>query len=345
MAKTKEATRIKTASETLAELEKAGLKIGFIPREQKYFSTGNIAIDWICGGGLPVGKIVEAYGKSMSGKTTFAMHAVKQRMDEGGTVLWADWERAFDLQYAKQLGIDTDSDQFIYLMPESLEQGCDAIAALVATGEIDIVVVDSIARMTTESEINGSMSDVTVADKAKQLYKFCRMIMNSLDNNDCTLIFLNHLLDAINTSMPGQKSKITPGGNAVLYFSNLRLQFTVTKSITANSPDAKYNATTVEILCTKNRVAPPSRKVEVQNDFGSGFNATRSVLEVAKQIGIVDASTAWTKILDPELARLLGKDQYQGYANFVLAVTQNPEAKERLTKTALSVLQTGEVPE
>ncbi len=345
MAKETKEKKPSTAAEVLANLEKGGLEFGYKPKAQKFYTTGNVAVDWVCGGGLPVGKIIEAYGKSGSGKTTWAMQAVKEILDAGGTAVWGDWEFAFDWEYARKLGIDTDSDRFIYFQPQSLEQGCDAIKALVDTGEVDLVVVDSIARMTTESEINGSMRDVTVADKAKQLYKFCRMIMNSLENNNCSLIFLNHLLDAINTSMPGVKTKLTPGGNGVLYFASLRLEFTVIGHVNASGSDAKYSAVKIQILCTKNRVAPPSRKVEVQNDFGTGFNATRSVLEVAKQIGIVDASSAWTKVLDPKLAELLGKDQYQGFNNFVLAVSQNSAAKERLTKTALSVLQTGEIPE
>jgi recombination protein RecA len=336
---TKKETKQLTAAETLAKLETSGLKTGFVERSEQFYTTGNIAVDWALGGGFAVGKLVGVNGKSGSGKTTLVSQAMKCRQESGGVVVWADFERAFDKEYATQLGIDIDSPSFIYLKPRSLEQGCDAIYDLVESGEVSMVAIDSVARMTTESELDGKMSDLTVADKAKALYKFTRKILNSLDDNNCTLIVLNHLLEQINTAMPGVKTKISPGGNAVPYFASQILEAQVIHSVKSSASDAKFDAVDVQFTVTKNRLAPPSRQVVVRNEFGTGFNQMRSVLEIVKELEIVTVAGAWTTINDSTLVELLGKDKFNGYDNFVLAVVQNAEARGQLITRALQLVQ------
>lgn len=336
----KKASTAATISGVLADFEKQGIQFGFQAKPQQFYTTSNVAIDWACGGGLPVGKLVEVYGKSGSGKTTLCMQAAAAIQQSGGKVAWLDYERAFDADYAKQLGINLDdTETFIYVKPTSLEMGGDLIYALANTGEINMIVVDSIARMTSQSELDGSMSQLTVGDKAKMLYKLTRKVLNTLDDHDCTLVFLNHLLDQINTTMPGTKSKITPGGNAVPYFSSLRLECSLMQSIKSESDDAKYKGLDIQMLVTKNRVAPPSRKVTVRNDFGSGFSQMRSALEIAKEIGITRTSGAWTYIEDAKLAQVLGSDKYMGYESFVLAVSSNNEARGLLISLALEIIR------
>lgn len=331
---------VASVADTMAELSKEGVAFGYVPKEQKFFSSSNVGIDWATGGGLPVGKIVEISGKSGSGKTTLAIQTAVSVQEAGiGKVVWADYERAFDAEYAQQLGLNIFDESFVYFKPDSLEQGGDIIAKLVKSGEVALVIVDSTARMTSIKELEGSMTDTTVADKAKALYKFCRTILNALDDNNCTLIFLNHLLEAINTSMPGVVKKITPGGNAVPYFASLRIQCTVVKSVAAKSADAKFDAVEVEVLVTKNRVAPPFRKTVVRNDFGSGFSQVRSALEMAKELNIVSAAGAWTKINNEELKAVLGKEQYNGFDNFVLDISQNAEARGLLISLALEAIR------
>jgi recombination protein RecA len=326
-----------TTAAVLEQFQAKGLNVGVVPREQKFVTTGNVAIDWVCGGGLPIGKVIEFYGASGSGKTTAAIQSCVSVQESGGVPVWLDYERAFDEDYAKALGLDLSPERFIYVKPSTLEEGCDLVRDLVLTGEVQLVVFDSIARMTTEAELKGSMADKTVADKAKALYKFIRIVLNALDDNDCSVIFLNHLLEAINTSMPGVTKKYTPGGNGVTYFASLRLQFALYKSIASSGDDSKYKGLDIEVLCTKNRVAPPSRRVIVRNDFGAGFNPVRSALEIAKELGLVTGGT-WTTINDSELVRILGKEKFQGYDAFVLAVTQNPEARGAVVSAARAAL-------
>lgn len=328
----------KNLADTLAAFEKKGLGFGYTAKDNKFLPTSNIAIDWATGGGLPVGKIIEIYGKSGSGKSTLALQTMVECQQSGGTIVWADFERAFDANYAVQLGLDINAPTFIYFKPDSLEEGCDTIRDLIRTGEVSLVVIDSIAKMTTQSEMSGSMSDVTVADKAKALYKFCRMVLNALDDNDCTLVFLNHLLEQINTSMPGTKSTLTPGGNGVKYFASLRLECTVVQSNKpSNAVDQKYDSVDVQILVTKNRAASPFRKVIVRNEFGSGFSQIRAALEIASELNIVTKGT-WTKVNDERLIKALGKDQYHGYNDFILDITQNPEARGLLVSIARELI-------
>lgn len=341
MAKAKEkVVTASTVAGVLGEFEKQGFNFGYKPKESKFFSTSNVGVDWALTGGWLVGKILEIYGKTGSGKTTAAIQTAVGVQQSGGVIVWADYERAFDAEYATALGLDIYAESFIFLRPESLEKGGDQIVALVKTGEIDLVVIDSIARMTTESELNGSLSDVTVADKAKALYKFCRMVLNPLDDNDTSLLFINHVLEAINTMNPGAPAqKITPGGNAVPFFASQRVECTRISSIKDADVDAKYAGYDIQFTVVKNRAGVPFRQIVVRNDFGTGFNNTRSALEVANDLGIVERNGGWIKIVDPELVKLLNKEQVQGWDNFVYLVANNPEALGRLVSAAIESLQ------
>jgi recombination protein RecA len=320
---------------------KEGKEFGFQPKPDKFFSTNNLLLDHATGGGIPVGRIIELYGKSQSGKTTLALAIAEGLQRHGKVTLWLDFERAFDEPYARALGIDTsDETTWIYYKPTSLEDGADLAAALVRTDGVDLVVIDSIARMTTVKEQESSMEDTSVvAEKAKMLYKFTRMILNSLDDHDCSIIFLNHLLDSINTAMPGVRSTLTPGGNAVEYFSQLRLQCTKVKTIASTDPDSKGDAVDVEILVTKNRSAAPLKKVVLRNNFGSGFDNTKSAFDVVEKLGLVEKSGAWTYIRDEKLIKVLGVDKFNGFAKFIEAVEANPAAKETLYGLAEAALK------
>lgn len=329
-------------SNVLKELQEGGLSVdGNVP-EPTFYSTGNMAIDLGTGGGMPVGKIAMFAGPQASGKTTTAIKIAAGIIQEGGKVAFFDFERAMDKPYFRALGVEPDDkEHFYYFAPRTLEQGANAIRKLVATGEFRLVIVDSVARLITQSELDADTGTVTVMDKAKMLYQFHRQVIDLLADNDCSLIWLNHLLEKVDMTWAGKqkasmgiKEYTTPGGNAIPFFASLILHFDKKGKIEKEELNPLTN--TVEktsigflhkVFVQKNKVGRAGGTVEVVNIMGEGFSQDRTAMEILKAYDVVTNQGAWYRVNDEKLIALLGDKQTQGEEGMFKKIFSNPEAR------------------
>lgn len=342
-------------AETLSALRKSGTRIGFeeVSAEPEFWSTGNMAIDTICGGGFPKGKVIELAGPEASGKTTTAVSTARTVMEEGGNVVFADYERAIDKPYFRQLGVDPDSEQFIYLTPYSLEEGANIFRQLLATGEVQYAVFDSVARMATENELTAETGKVLVADRAKMMYQFLRQIVDPLADNNCSVVFLNHLLEKVDATFMGQqmaargiKQYTTPGGKALSFFSSLRLFYNKAGDLTTEafnpllneSSKVKYGSKH-KIKVVKNKVGKPGGEAEVTNIMGQGFSQIHTAIDLLLNYGVIKKNGAWFTPKEDRLIEVLGDKQIQGLGNVVDIITSNPLAKATTVTVAHELLQ------
>lgn len=341
----------KEFSELLGELKTAGVQIGTLEetiQPTESWSTGNIALDNVIGiGGIPVGRIVELYGKSMSGKTTAAIQTAVELQkkiksgEEEGYILFMDFEQALDLSYCSALGLDTAHESFVYLAPRTLEEGANAYRKLLNAGYIRLCVVDSVAAMVSQKEVEGDTGMATVADRAKALYQFCRQILGPLQEHRSSIIFLNHLLDVIPTNPMAARFKTTttPGGNAIPYYASLRIEFAQVGTVKTNAYDnvtdekeEVITATSINATVTKNKVAKPRRVAKMRIRFGKGFSQPYSVYQVLMAYGLVKKSGAWYDI--PDDLALAGKKRFHGEEPILASLETSQEGLDLWTEKA-----------
>lgn len=343
-----------TIASVLAELEKDGVKLGSLEvSEPKWYTTCNMAIDAKLGGGIAVGKIVEFAGPNASGKTTTAGSTAANIMAEGGIVAFFDFERSLDKPYFQTLGVDVDNkDQFLYFTPRTLEDGANILRALLKTGELDLAIMDSVARMVTQTELDAPTGTVTVMDKAKMLYQFCRQVVDDLADTDCTLIFINHLLEKVDMTFAGRqaaargiKNYTTPGGNAIPFFASQRLFFEKKGNIYAQEIDPVTNTETKTaigynhlIRVAKNKVGKPEGVINVVNILGEGFSQTRTAMEILKSYGYVEQNASWFNVSDERLIEHVGAKKYQGEESLYRALTEDPAARGTMISIARELL-------
>lgn len=321
--------------------------------ETTAISTGNIAIDSITGvGGLPRGRIVELYGPPSSGKTTTALQTAARAQADGLNILFLDYEHALDTAYCASLGLDTSAESFLFAQPETFEQGMNAMRELVETGEVGMVIVDSVAAMSIEKELAIETGGSTFADKAKLMAQAMRQITATLKKHDVCCVFLNHMQDVIDSSPMGQqlaargvKRTTTPGGKALKFHASMRMEFkpvgtvrtTELNELTNEREDA-VTQTKVQVTVTKNKVAPPFKQCEVRVRFGKGFSQAQAVLDVLlayrhikKDAGGVFRFTEETK---PAGMDLKGRDWIKGEENLVHQLESDAAWLERLRALA-----------
>jgi recombination protein RecA len=292
--------------ERLAALRKKdkALRVGSITELQEYtgqsFPTGNVAMDLALGvNGFPQGKVIELYGISMSGKTTMALqtiacHQARLRTGEAaGAVLYLDYEHSLDQGYCQDLGIDTeDADTFIYVQPETFEQGAQLFRDLAAAGLLAFAVFDSVAAMVPRSELEAESGAYTFGDRARSLHQFFRQAKGLMARTGTSVIMLNHVMDKIDTSPMGRrlaaqgvKRSTTPGGTSIEFYADVRVVFTrigdlKTREINPVSLEEEklVTATDVKALVLKNKVATPQKLAWMRVRYGKGFSEPYSVL-------------------------------------------------------------------
>lgn len=321
----------KSLDDVLAEIRKE-LDVSVGPLNDVSFdvesiSTGNIAIDAITGvGGIPRGRLTELYGLPASGKSSCAIQAAVQAQRMGLRVLFLDFEFALDTEYCKALGLDTAADTFLFAQPETLEQGVKIARRLLDTGELGLIIVDSVASMTTERELSAEPGR-TFQDKALLLSQALRPLVGELKRKNTACIFLNHLQDVVDLSPMGQrmagqgiKRTTTPGGKALKYYASLRMEFAVKQSkkghwlnpVTNENEDINTQSI-VLVKVTKNKLAPPFRAAEVRVRYGKGFSQPVSVLGILVAYGLVKKKTAgyfeFPADLDPGIGTIQGEEK------------------------------------
>lgn len=283
--------------------------------------TGSVSLDIALGiGGVPRGRIVEIYGPESSGKTTVALHIVAEAQKMGGEAVFIDVEHALDPVYAQALGVDIDS--LLVSQPDTGEQALEICEALVRSGAIDVVVVDSVAAMTTKAEIEGEMGDSFVGLQARLMSQALRKLTGAISKSNAVCIFINQLREKIGVMYGNPET--TPGGRALKFYSSVRLDIRKKDPIKEGS-EVIGNLTKVKVV--KNKVAPPFREAEFDIMYGEGISREGEVVDLAVKLDIIKKSGSWYSYQDNRIGQ--GRDKVKQY------LKDNPEFCEEIVRQVM----------
>ena len=274
--------------------------------------SGSILLDEALGvGGYPRGRVIEIYGPESSGKTTLALHAIAEAQKKGGIAAFIDAEHALDPIYAKNLGVNID-DLWVS-QPDNGEQALEIAESLIRSGAVDIIVVDSVAALTPQAEIEGDMGDAHVGLQARLMSQALRKLTGTLSKSKTILVFINQIRMKIGVMFGNPET--TTGGNALKFYSSIRLEVRKIETIEKGEEEAIGNRVRVKVV--KNKVAPPFRKVELEIMFGKGISWSGSLIDAAVKYNIVDKKGAWYTYGEEKIG--------QGRDNAKLYIEQNNE--------------------
>ena len=309
------------------------MKLGTQPDAQgvDVVPSGSILLDEALGvGGYPRGRIIEMYGPESSGKTTLALHAIAEAQKLGGIAAFVDAEHALDPVYAKNLGVNID--ELWVSQPDTGEQALEITENLVRSGAVDIIVVDSVAALTPQKEIEGDMGDAMMGLQARLMSQALRKLTAIVNKSKCIIVFINQIRMKIGVMFGNPET--TTGGNALKFYSSVRLEIRRIESIDGKGEeDAIGNRVRVKVV--KNKVAPPFRKVELDIYFGKGISATASLLDSAVKHGIIDKRGAWYARGDEKVG--------QGKENAINFLNQNPEYAKQIEAQSRAEVFPGQV--
>ncbi|MCD8195135.1 MAG: recombinase RecA [Coprobacillus sp.] len=283
----------KSLDDTIKEIEKmygkgSVMKLGDRPAvDCDVIPTGSLLLDEALGvGGYPKGRIVEIYGPESSGKTTLALHAIAECQKKGGRAAFIDAEHAIDPEYAKRLGVDID--ELILSQPSSGEEALEIVEILAGSNNFDLIIVDSVAALVPQAELEGDMVDSSVGMQARLMSKALRKITGTLNKSSCAVIFINQLREKVGVLYGNPET--TSGGRALKFYSTIRLDIRRTEAI---KQGADVIGNTVRVKVVKNKVAPPFKQCDIDIIYGQGISKTGEVLDLAVEKGIINKSGAW----------------------------------------------------
>ena len=268
--------------------------------------SGSILLDEALGiGGYPRGRIIEIYGPESSGKTTLALHVIAEAQKKNGIAAFIDAEHALDPLYAKNLGVNID-DLWVS-QPDTGEQALEIAESLVRSGAVDVIVVDSVAALTPQAEIEGDMGDAHVGLQARLMSQALRKLTATIGKSKTILIFINQIRMKIGVMFGNPET--TTGGNALKFYASVRLEVRKMETIEKGDADAVGNRVRVKVV--KNKVAPPFRKVELEIMFGKGISATGSLVDAAVKYEIIDKKGAWYAYGEEKIGQ--GRDNVKAF--------------------------------
>ena len=321
---TKDAKKAQALNDAIKQIEKqfgkgsvmklgdrAAVDVAVIP-------TGSLTLDMALGiGGYPKGRIIEIYGPESSGKTTLTLHAIAEVQKQGGTAAFIDAEHAIDPVYAKNLGVNID--ELILSQPDSGEQGLEIAETLVRSGAIDLVVVDSVAALVPQVELDGEMADQQMGLQARLMSKALRKLSGVMNNTDCTIIFINQLREKIGVMFGNPET--TTGGRALKFYSSVRVEIRRSEVI-KNGTEIVGNKVNIKVV--KNKVAPPFKSTQVDIIYGKGISRDGEVLDLAVDKDIVDKSGAWYAYKGEKIG--------QGRENAKRYLVEHPDIMNEITE-------------
>ena len=298
--------------------ENTGMQVESIP-------TGSLTLDLALGvGGLPRGRIVEIYGPESSGKTTLALHAVAQAQKAGGEAAFIDVEHALDPVYARALGVDVDS--LLVSQPDTGEQALEIAEALIRSGAIDIVVVDSVAALVPRQEIEGEMGDAHVGLQARLMSQAMRKLAGTVGKTGCVAVFINQL--RLKVGVVYGNPEVTAGGNALKYYASVRLDVRRTETLKVGGEPVGSHT---RVRVVKNKVAPPFKEAEFDMFYGKGISREGELLDLAIKFDIVQKSGSWFSYKESRLGQ--GRDNTKEY------LANNPDLQAEIEALVMAAVR------
>ena len=330
--KVKDSQRDDLLKEALKQIEKSYGKGSIMKLGERAnvdvdaISSGSLSLDYALGiGGYPKGRIIEVYGPESSGKTTIALHAIAECQKAGGRAAFIDAENAIDPQYAKALGVDID--ELILSQPDSGEQALEIAEVLIKSGAIDVIVIDSVAALVPQAELNGEMSDAHVGLQARLMSKAMRKLAGAINKTNCIAIFINQLREKVGVMFGNPET--TPGGRALKFYSSVRLEVRRGEAI-KNGTDLIGNKTNVKVV--KNKVAPPFKTAVVDIMYGEGISHISEIIDLGANLDIIQKAGAWFSYNGEKIGQ--GKEAVRAFllANPEIDIEITSKIKEALFK-------------
>ena len=308
--------------ETLKQIQKmfgkgSVMKLGDRrPVDVDVIPSGSLLLDEALGvGGYPKGRIIEIYGPESSGKTTLALHAIAECQKQGGKAAFIDAEHAIDPVYAKNLGVNID--ELILSQPDNGEQALEIAEMLASSGAISLIIIDSVAALVPQAELDGEMSDNSVGMQARLMSKAMRKIAGVLNKKECAVIFINQLREKVGVLYGNPET--TSGGRALKFYASIRIDIRRTEALKTG---ADIYGNTCRIKIVKNKVAPPFKQCEIDIIYGQGISKEGEILDRAVELGVIKKSGAWFEYKGSKIAQ--GRDAAKEY------LKSNPDAVEEI---------------
>ena len=279
--------------------------------------TGSIGLDIALGiGGIPKGRVIEIYGPESSGKTTLSMHCIAEAQKKGGIAAFIDAEHAFDKSYAEKLGIDTEN--LLISQPDNGEQALEIAEHLIRSGAIDIIVIDSVAALVPKGELEGEMGDSKMGLQARLMSQAMRKLTGAIHKSGCSCVFINQLRQKIGVMFGNPET--TTGGNALKFYSSVRIDIRRIGQIKDNPDSVMGNRTKVKVV--KNKVAPPFKVVEFDIMYGKGISKSGEIIDLGVEMNIIQKAGSWFSYNENKLA--------QGRDSAKQIIEDNPELMKEL---------------